>query len=97
MNPILGDSRMNQEREMTTMPLHDAIELIEMEYLEMPDLRLTFWQAQRLWNLSADVCERALAALICAGFLTRTTTDDYVRSGAPTLTPARIEALLRAM
>lgn len=82
---------------MIATPLHDAIELIEMEYLEMPDLRLTFWQAQRLWNLSAEVCERALSSLVCAGFLSRTCTDHFVRSGAPTLTPSRIEALLRAM
>jgi hypothetical protein len=67
---------------MSALPPQDAIQLIQMEYLEMPELRLTFWQAQRLWNLSAELCDRALACLIGAGFLARTATGDYIRSVA---------------
>ena len=77
--------------------LHDAVQLIQMEYLEMPELKLTFWQARRLWNLSEDLCEQALAFLISAKFLMRTATGAYIRSGALPNTVDRIEALLRAM
>ena len=82
---------------MSAPPLYDAVQLIQMEYLEMPDLRLTFWQAQRLWNLSEELCDQALALLISAKFLVRTATGAYIRSGARPNTVDRIEALLRAM
>ena len=61
------------------MPIVDAVELIRMEYSELPELRLTFWQAQRLWNFSEELCERSLTALIAAGFLARTPDGAYVR------------------
>jgi len=64
------------------MPLprvDEAIELMQMDYAEMPALRLTFWQAQRLWNLSQEQCEQALRALTASGFLVRTTDGEYVR------------------
>jgi hypothetical protein len=67
------------------MPIVDAVDLIQMEYAELPELRLTFWQAQRLWNLSEELCERALAALMASGFLARTPDGSYVRrSSSPT-------------
>ena len=79
---------------MSAPPLYDAVQLIQMEYLEMPDLRLTFWQAQRLWNLSAELCDSALALLVHAGFLVRTETGGYIRSAASPITADKIEALL---
>jgi hypothetical protein len=63
------------------MQVQNAIELIRMEYAELPELRLTFWQAQRLWNLSTDLCERALMSLTGSGFLVRTGEGAYVRRG----------------
>ena len=39
------------------------------EYLEMPGLRLTFAQAQRLWGLDATTCAELLAALVADQFL----------------------------
>jgi hypothetical protein len=59
--------------------VRDVVRLMEMEYAEMPELRLSFWQAQRLWNLSTDLCERALKILIRSGFLTQSTDGLYVR------------------
>lgn len=41
------------------------------EYLEMPGLRLTFAQAQRLWGLDAATCTQLLDALVEARFLCR--------------------------
>jgi hypothetical protein len=49
-----------------------------MEYAELPELKLTFWRAQRLLNISSEICERALTALIGAGFLVRTGDGVYV-------------------
>jgi hypothetical protein len=42
---------------------------IQGEFLEMPGLRLTVKQAQRLWNLDQVVCESLLAALVDVRFL----------------------------
>jgi hypothetical protein len=68
---------------MRFMPVHDAVALIQMEYAEMPELRLTFLQARRLWNLSEELCERALTQLLVSGFLGRTPDGSYVRGSAP--------------
>jgi hypothetical protein len=65
---------------MQRAQVEDAAELIQMEYAEMPGLKLTFWQARRLWNLSEDVCERALAALTRSGFLVQTADGSYMRA-----------------
>jgi len=64
---------------MRLMPIQDAIELIQMEYAEMPELRLTFSQARRLWNFSEELCERALTELLGSGFLGRTADGSFVR------------------
>jgi hypothetical protein len=67
---------------MQFMSIVEAIELIQMEYAEMPELRLTFLQARRLWNFSEELCERALRELLASGFLGRTPDGSYVRRGA---------------
>ena len=66
------------------------------EYLEMPGLRLTSAQAQRLWGLEADACANAIRVLVEGGFLRRTDAGQYVRltDGAavmPTLRMAKAE------
>lgn len=77
--------------------LSEAVELIQMEYLEMPELRLTFREAQKLWNLSSELCHRALAALVECEYLTQRPDGAYVRRGAPPLSIEAIESLVRAM
>jgi hypothetical protein len=64
---------------MESMALDDTRTLIRMEYHELPALNLTFWQAQRLWNLSEDLCERALQSLVRERFLMVTRTGTFVR------------------
>ena len=64
---------------MDVTDLGDVVQLMEMEYEEMPDLKLTFWQAQHLWNLSSESCDRALRALIGSGFLKRSSDGAYIR------------------
>jgi hypothetical protein len=64
---------------MRVMRIDDAIELIRMEYAELPGLKLTFWQAQRLWDLSDDVCSGALNTLTESRFLVRSVDGAYAR------------------
>ena len=60
--------------------LHDWMQLIRAEYLEMPGLALTKRQAQRLWGLSPDVCDAALDSMVAARFLRRMRGDAFVRA-----------------
>ena len=58
------------------------VQRIEGEYYEMPGLKLTEAQAQRLWGLDADTCHTILVTLMLRRFLRRTATGMYVRAGA---------------
>jgi hypothetical protein len=71
---------------MAFLSVADAAHLLRMEYVEMPGLALTAWQAQRLCNLSCEVCDRALRTLLDSGFLRQTTDRRYLRpSSSPSL------------
>ena len=50
------------------------------EYLEMPGLRLTPAQAQRLWGLDALAAQSVIHALVDAGFLRRAPDGTLVRA-----------------
>ena len=52
------------------------------EYLEMPGLRLTKAQAQRLWGLDAGTCEHVLQALTQTRFLAQTRDGSFVLSSS---------------
>ncbi len=54
------------------------LEIVRGEYLEMPCLRLTRRQAQRLWALDSATCDRLLDTLERTRFLARTPGGDYV-------------------
>jgi hypothetical protein len=49
------------------------------EFLEMPGLRLTCQQAQRLWGLDAATCLKVLELLVERQFLCRTGRGVYGR------------------
>lgn len=66
---------------MCVTQIDDAVQLIRLEYLEMPGMTLTYDQARRLWNLPADLCQRALDDLLAVRFLSRTRHGAYVRAG----------------
>jgi hypothetical protein len=53
---------------------------VRSEFVEMPGLRLTTAQAQRLWNLSQQECESILAMLIEDKVLKRTADGAFVRA-----------------
>jgi len=64
-----------------TLPVSDdALRRIRGEYLEMPGLRLTTAQAQRLWNLDRPTCEHLLASLVTSRFLAQTRDGSFVRA-----------------
>ena len=68
---------------MQFMCLEEAVQLMKMEYAETPTLALTPWQAQRLWNLSEELCDRALRLLVSSAFLVRNPDGTYARRDAP--------------
>jgi hypothetical protein len=74
------------------MRIDDVLQRIHGEFVEMPGLRLTAPQAQRLWGLDRDVCDVLLDALVDAKFLSRTRDGAFIRlDGArPTRVTARV-------
>ena len=65
----------------TYQPHHDdVLRRVQGEYIEMPGLRLTTAQAQRLWGLDRAACDALLGALVDAKFLFRTRDGAFVRS-----------------
>jgi hypothetical protein len=60
-------------------PLEGILRRIQGEYTEMPGLRLTATQAQRLWGMDRAACETVLSALVDVEFLTRNRDGAYVR------------------
>jgi DNA-binding IclR family transcriptional regulator len=54
---------------MKTLPYRQALERIQGEYLEMPGLRLTPTQVERLSGLDRATCTRVLEDLVRTKFL----------------------------
>jgi len=63
-------------------PIDMLLRRVRNEYLEMPGLRLTLEQAQRLWQIRDTDCQTLLGALVDAGFLARTQTGKFVLAGS---------------
>ena len=61
------------------MRIEDVLQRIQGEFVEMPGLRLTAAQAQRLWGLDRKVCEQLLSVLVDAKFLFRTRDGAFMR------------------
>ena len=56
------------------------LQRVYSEFLEMPGLRLTSRQAQRLWGLDEATCLELLSALVNAKFLCETGQGNYRRA-----------------
>ncbi len=69
---------------MLTADTHiaDWLQLVRAEYLEIPGLRLTKPQVERLWGLDHMTSEALLSALVDVKFLRRTRQHAYVRADA---------------
>src|SRR5262245_24657225 len=75
-------SRSSGELAMVPEPVRakdEVIRRVQGEFLEMPGLRLTEAQAQRLWGLDARSCRELLGALVDAKFLFRTRDGAFMR------------------
>jgi hypothetical protein len=57
-----------------------ALRRAKAEFLEMPGLRLTLAQAQRLWALDRALCDAVLAALVEARFLVQSRNASFIRA-----------------
>jgi len=66
---------------MRTVHAVDSVLLnrIKSEFLEMPGLRLTHRQAQRLWGIDHEACTVILNALVDMQFLFRTRDGAFMR------------------
>lgn len=53
------------------MELHVLVTRVRAEFNEMPGLRLTLPQAQRLWGVEPATCESVVETLVRASFLRR--------------------------
>jgi hypothetical protein len=58
---------------------HDVLLRIQGEFLEMPGMRLTLAQAQRLWGLHREFCQALFEALVQRRFLIRTRDGSFTR------------------
>jgi len=76
------------------MRIDEVVQRIQGEFIEMPGLRLTAPQAQRLWGLDRDVCDALLGALVDAKFLSQTRDGAFVRADGAT--PTRIDKIRRS-
>jgi DNA-binding IclR family transcriptional regulator len=76
---------------MELADIREALHRIRMEYIEMPEMKLTLAQLRRLMNLPVDACEVALATLVDTGFLVRRADGAFVRG------PALVSAVLTQM
>ena len=71
-----------------------VLQRICAEYVEMPGLRLSRKQAQRLWGLDEEACGQILEFLVKTGFLKLAAPDTYGRwtegpVAVPRLRPAK--------
>ena len=76
------------------MRIDEVLQRIQGEFLEMPGLRLTAAQAQRLWGLDRDVCGALLGALVDARFLSQTRDGAFIRTDGAR--PARAASIERS-
>jgi hypothetical protein len=67
---------------MDARRMQDVEMLIRMEYLEMPDLRLTACELRLFLSIPEDVCEAVLESLVDNGFLARTPDGEFVQRAA---------------
>ena len=66
------------------MRIEDVLQRVQGEFAEMPGLCLTAAQAQRLWGVDREMCDRLLEALVDAKFLSQRRDGSFIRvDGGP--------------
>ncbi len=76
--------------------LENLLRRIQGEYLEMPGLRLTPAQAQRLWGLTKHECESLLHLLLDTRFLRRTRDGAFVLFDVNSPVPGGVDKTVAA-
>ena len=77
--------------------IHDVMQRIRAEYLEMPGLRLSADQVRRLCGIEEQQCQLVLDALVAAKFLCVKSDGHYARStDGQWVSPKLAKADLRA-
>jgi hypothetical protein len=64
---------------MHTSPQQQVLNRIRAEFVEMPDLKLTIEEIQRLCDVNRSLCEAAIESLVQAHFLYETSDRRYTR------------------
>jgi hypothetical protein len=84
---------------MNTFLDRRVLERLRAEYLEMPGMKLTFEQVQRLCGIEQTMCKLVLEALVKANFLCLKSDGTYVRltEGRSTLPGRPAKAALRSV
>jgi hypothetical protein len=72
------------EGDRTLSPSDPLLRVVWREYAEMPGLRLTVRQAQRLWAIDERRCADLLDSLVDARLLVRTSDGRYARATSAT-------------
>jgi hypothetical protein len=75
----LADPVASFMQEVAMRTIHDVIQHVRAEYLEMPGLRLNAEQVQRLCGIERAMCQSALEALVDAKFLCVKPDGHYAR------------------
>ena len=65
---------------MNDLPYRQAFDRIRAEYLEMPGMRLTPAQVERLSGVEASICALVLDDLVRAEFLDKALDGSYARA-----------------
>jgi len=78
-SPARRDAASPERRNLASRA--QLLRRIEAEFREMPGLRITFPQAQRLFGLRSDVCVRVLATLVELAVLRRDPDGQYCLDG----------------
>ena len=63
--------------DLPRIPTAALVNRIKAEYMELPGLQLTPWQAQRLWGLDQVQCDAILEVLVETAFLRKTKSGAY--------------------
>jgi len=77
-----------------TLP-QDIVERVRSEYLEMPGMRLTPRQLQRLCGIGPSLCNAVLESMVAARFLTVRPDGTYVRASDGVPQPQMAKAVIR--
>jgi hypothetical protein len=64
---------------------------IQIEFIEMPDLKLTLAQLSRLCDVPRDICDAAVASLLNTGFLALSGDGRLLRGGLGRTAAGRLD------